>query len=68
MRTLDRHLQRIAQFGGAADVVDMSVGQPDLFDGDVGLLDRRQDLRDVAAGMITTAFFVASHHNSVQFC
>ena len=51
MRALDRHLQRVAQFGGAADMVDMAMGQPDLFDRDIGLLDRRLDLRHVAAGI-----------------
>ena len=51
MRALDRHLQRIAQFGRAADMVDMAVGQPDLLDGDAGLLDRLEDLRHVAAGV-----------------
>ena len=44
-------LQRVAQFGGAADMVDMAMGQPDLFDGHVGLLDRRLNLRNVAAGV-----------------
>ena len=39
------------KFGGAADMVDMAVGQPDLLDRDAGLLDRRQDLRHVAAGV-----------------
>jgi len=27
----DRHFQRVAQLGGAADMVDMTVGQPDFF-------------------------------------
>jgi hypothetical protein len=51
MRALDRHLQRVAQLGRAADMVDMAVGQPDLFHGDVGLLDRGLNFRNVAAGV-----------------
>src|SRR5882757_1196340 len=51
VRALDFDLQRIAQLGGAADMVDMAMRQPDLFDGDAGLLDRGLDLVDVAAGV-----------------
>ena len=51
MRALDLHLQRVAQVGGAADMVDMAMGQPDLLDRDAGLLDRRQDLGNVPAGV-----------------
>src|ERR1700730_3030237 len=32
-------------------MVDMAMRQPDLFDGDAGLLDRGLDLGDVAAGV-----------------
>src|SRR3954453_18025307 len=51
VRPLDRHSQRVAQFGGPADVIDMTMGEPDLLDVDAGLLDRGQDLRNVAAGV-----------------
>ena len=40
MRAFDLHLQRVAQIGGAADMVDMAVREPDLLDRDAGLLDR----------------------------
>ncbi len=68
MRSLDRHLERVAQFGGAADMVDMAMGQPDFLDGHRGLLDRIQDLRTSPPGSMTTAFLVASHQMMVQFC
>ena len=32
-------------------MIDMAVGQPDLFHGDTGLLDRFQNLRHIAAGV-----------------
>src|SRR6185312_14200447 len=51
VRSLDRYLQRIAQLGRAADMVDMAMGQPDLLDSDTGPLDRLEDLRHVAAGV-----------------
>jgi hypothetical protein len=51
MRTFDLHLQRVAQVSGAADMVDMAVRQPDLFDGHAGLLDRFQNLGHVPAGV-----------------
>ena len=57
MRAFDRHLQRIAQFGGAPDMVDMAMRQPDLFDGDIGLFDRGLNLRNVAAGVDHHGFF-----------
>src|SRR6266446_6842436 len=47
----DRHLQRVAQLGGAANMVDVAVGQPDLLDPDIGLLDCRLNFRNVAAGV-----------------
>src|ERR1035437_10244081 len=34
-----------------SDMCDMAVGQPDLFDGDIGLLDRGPDFRNVPAGI-----------------
>src|ERR1700684_1401327 len=49
MRSLDRHLEPIAQLGGAADMIDMAMGQPDFLDIDIGLLDRGLDLGNVAA-------------------
>ena len=49
VRTLDLDLQRVAQIGGAADMVNMAVRQPDLLDRDAGLLDRLQDLGNVPA-------------------
>ncbi len=51
MRTFDRHFQRVAQIRGAADMVNMAMGQPDFFHGDAGLLDRGQNLGNVAAGI-----------------
>ena len=39
------------QFGGAAGVVQMAVGEPDALDGDAGLGDGGEDLIDVAAGI-----------------
>jgi hypothetical protein len=51
MRAFDLHLQRVAQIGGAADMVDMAVGEPDLLDRDAGLLDRLKDLGNVPAGV-----------------
>ena len=51
VRAFDRHLQRVAQFGGAADMVDVAVGQPDFLDADIGLLDCRLNLRNIAAGV-----------------
>ena len=51
MRTFDFDLQRVAQFRGAADMVDMAVRQPDLLDRDAGLLDRFHDLGNVPAGI-----------------
>jgi hypothetical protein len=51
MRPDDRHLERVAQFGGPADMVDVTMGQPDLLHRDAGLFDRREDLRDVPAGI-----------------
>ena len=51
VRALDLHLQRVAQIGGAADMVDMAVGEPDLLDRDAGLLDRLQNLGNVPAGV-----------------
>ena len=49
-------------------MVDMAVGQPDLLDHDIGLLDRGLNLGTSPPGSITTAFLVASHQNRVQFC
>src|SRR6266511_360040 len=51
VRALDLHLQRVAQFCGTADMVDMAVGEPDLLDRDGGLLDRLQNLGNVPAGV-----------------
>ena len=51
MRALDLHLQRVAQIGGATDMVDMAVGEPDLLDRDAGLLDRLQNFGNVPAGV-----------------
>ena len=51
VRALDLDLQRVTQLGGAADVVDMAMGQPDLLDRDAGLLDRCLNFGDVAAGV-----------------
>src|SRR6185437_5520641 len=51
MRALDRDLECIAQFGGAPDMVDMAMGQPDLLDTDVGLLDRGLNLGNIPAGI-----------------
>ena len=51
VRAFDRHFQRVAQFSRAADVVDMAMRDPDLIDGHLGLLDRRQNIRNVAAGI-----------------
>src|SRR5665647_876072 len=41
----------IDHVGGAADMVDMAVGQPDLLDRHIRLLDRGQNFRNVAAGV-----------------
>src|SRR5437879_11212249 len=49
VRALDLHAERVAQFSGAADMIDMAVRDPDLLHGDAGLLDRLQNLRHVAA-------------------
>ena len=57
VRTHDLDLQRVAQIGGAADMIDMAMGQPDLFDRHVGLLDRGLNLVDVAAGVDHHGFF-----------
>ena len=51
VRAFDSDLQRVAQFRGAADMVDMAVGEPDLLDRDGGLLDRLQNLGNVPAGV-----------------
>src|SRR5437016_13846875 len=51
VRAFDSDLQRVAQFRGAADMVDMAVGEPDLLDRDAGLLDRLQNLGNVPAGV-----------------
>src|ERR1700730_4337185 len=51
VRAFDRHLERVAQLGGAADMIDMAVGQPDLLHSDVRLLDRGLNFRNVAAGV-----------------
>src|SRR6266481_5964150 len=51
VRAFDRHFQRVAQFRGAADMVDMAVGEPDLLDGNAGLLDGGLNLRHIAAGI-----------------
>src|SRR5882724_8242188 len=32
VRPFDLHTQRVAQLGSTSDMVDMAVGQPDLFD------------------------------------
>src|SRR5216683_6955225 len=49
VRSLDRHAQAFLQFRRAAGVVDVAVGQPDLFHGHAGLADRALDLGEVAA-------------------
>src|SRR3954464_11774869 len=51
MRAFDLHLQGVAQLGGAADMIDMAVGEPDFLNRDAGLLDRLQNLRNVPAGV-----------------
>jgi len=38
MRAGDLDLQGVAQLGGAADMIDVTMGEPDLLDGDAGLL------------------------------
>ena len=67
VRAFDRYLQRVAQFSGAADMVDMAVGQPDLFDVDLGLLDRGLNFRDVPAGVDHDSLFggFAPDHRAV---
>jgi hypothetical protein len=48
--TLDRHVaERLAQFVGAAGVIQMAMRQPDALDADAGLLDRGEDTVDLAA-------------------
>jgi len=51
VRAFDRHFQRVAQLGGAADMVDMTVGQPDFFHRHIGLRDRGLNFRNVPAGV-----------------
>ena len=51
MRPFNRHPQRIAQIGGATDMVDMAVRQPDFLHCDFGLLDRSLNFWNVAAGV-----------------
>src|SRR3984893_4517521 len=48
VRADDVNLQRVPQLGGAADMIDMTMGEPDLFDGGAGLLDRCLDFLYVA--------------------
>ena len=57
LRALERYPSRTAfawpggslSYRGATDMIDMAVGQPDRLDADIGVVDRRQDFRDVAA-------------------
>jgi len=51
VRADDLDLQRVAQIGGAADMIDVTMGEPDLFHGDARLLDRGLDFWNVAAGV-----------------
>src|SRR3984893_5503360 len=57
VRADDVNLQRVPQLGGAADMIDMTMGEPDLFDGDAGLLDRCLDFWNVAAWVDHDSFF-----------
>src|ERR1044072_7860775 len=40
MRAFDLDAERVAQFSGAADMIDMAMRDPDLLDRHAGLLDR----------------------------
>jgi hypothetical protein len=52
---------------GTVDVADAGVGQPDLFDVDVGLFDRGLNFRDVPAGVDHDSLFggFAPDHRAV---
>ena len=58
MRALDRYTQHLAQFGGAADMVDMAMGQPDLLDVTPVLAMASRMVGTSPPGSITTAFLL----------
>src|SRR4051812_41609782 len=49
MRTLDWHAEFVGEDASAAAMIDMAVGEQDLFDCDPGLLSRRFQPREISA-------------------
>ena len=47
----DRHAERLLRGRDAGDVIEMGVGQQDVADREPVLLDRRQELVDLVAGV-----------------
>ena len=63
------HLERIAQIGRAADVIDMTVREPDLLNRDIGLLDGSLDFRKIPTGIDHRSLLRGHVHKiRVQFC
>ena len=56
------------QFGRAAGVVQMTVGEQDALDGDAGLVDGGEDAVDLAARDRPPPRELASSHRTAQFC
>ena len=68
VRSLDRHAELRCENAGRPAMVDVTVGQQDLFDPDLRLLGRRSQARQVAARIDKAPTMVSVHHSRVQFC
>jgi hypothetical protein len=68
VRADDRQPALARQRAGAAGVVDVGVGQPDLLEVEPEFVHRRQQQRQVAAGVDDRGLARGSQNSSEAFC